>query len=476
MTFSFSKVLALAGFALVGALIFPNSVRAQGTTALFPAPEQVNTDYPDDAERFAAFSILYDDFSRVAPKPLSTADYGKSFSYQASSNMIATQQMTKDGGGSQAYRDFNTHCNQLISDPHFANGVLAKYGLPGMTTRAIAPQPVVLAPVPAQSAPTPVYAPAPSVASSPASAPSRTSPTWLDHWGPIILGVMNMCGPFLFVIILIVFFSVCSAVMAFAAWLVLRRSGAGRKIYPVPAPMPGGLPALPKNLRVVSVPGVKYAVYVLSGIVLENKSTTHTRTFTTVTGGGTIQTTTGQTVTGLPQTHYHTSTSVEDIIWVRQPNGIDAQLSIFDGNFQCRTGHLISVLLRQGNDGGYIILAYNHSMGALSWCPALDQSHEARGNELGQWAANIAGGCAAAIFMSCFFNFQDAGGIVAGTVVYWLVATFILVCISFFICTPLVKSRIRRSRNARFRAKYLPGYRQFFEQGTPVLQRSLHSL
>jgi predicted membrane protein len=477
MKSSFRVILTLAVISLIAAGLFPGRLQAQ--TANFPDPAQVNADYPDEAQRFTAFNILYDDFSRVASKPLSNADYAKSFAYQASSNMIATQQMTRDGAGTQAYRDFNTQCNQLLSDPNFTNSVVAKYSLPAMATRAIAPQPVPLAPTPAPSAPAPVYAPIPhpppSASPQPTSASAHHQATWLDHWGPIILGLMNMFPGVLFILLLIVFFTTCSLVTAFAAWLVLHRSGPGRKVYPVPAALPGGLPALPKNLQIVSVPGVRYAVYVLSGMVLETKSTSHTRTFTTVTGGGTIQTTTGQTVTGLPQTHYHTSTTVEDSIWIRQPNGIDAQISIFDGNFQCRAGHLISVLVRQAKDGGYIILAYNHSMGALTQCPALDQSHEARGNELGQWAANIAGGIAAWIFMAMFMNSRDEGGIIAGFVVYWLVATFILVCISFFICTPLVKSRILKRRNNRFRSQYLPSYRQFFEQGTPILQRTCQS-
>ncbi len=54
-------------------------------------------------------------------------------------------------------------------------------------------------------------------------------------------------------------------------------------------------------------------------------------------------------------------------------------------------------------------------------------------------------------------NSVDDKGIIAGFVVHWLVATFLLVCISFFICTPLVKRRILRCRNARFRSKYFPG-------------------
>ena len=51
-----------------------------------------------------------------------------------------------------------------------------------------------------------------------------------------------------------------------------------------------------------------------------------------------------------------------------------------------------------------------------------------------------------------------------------------LVTISFFILTPLVKSFILKRRTARFTAKYLPGFRQFFERGTPLLQSSLRPL
>ena len=407
---SFRTVLLAAILGLALAIGLPSPLQAQ--TANFPEATQVSADYPDTAQRFAVFSILYDDFSRHASKPLSSADYAKSFSYQAWSNMIATQQMTKDGASSQAYRDFNARCNQLLSDANFTASVLGKYNLPAMRARRIVSTLPTHAPVAVVSS-SPV-----ATTTAPAPAPSATynRATWLDHWGPIILGLMNLFPGALFIVILVVFFTTCSFIAAFAAWLVLRRSGPGRKVYPVPAPLTGGLPALPKELQVVSVPGVKYAVYVLSGIVLENKSVAHTRTFTTVTGGGTIQTTSGQTVVGLPQTHYHTSTSVEDVIWIRQPNGMDCQLSIFDGSFQCRAGHLISVLARQAKDGGYIILAYNHSMGVLSQCPALDQSHEARGNELGQWAANIAGAVAAWNFMACFMNSVDEGGVIAGFV------------------------------------------------------------
>ena len=42
----------------------------------------------------------------------------------------------------------------------------------------------------------------------------------------------------------------------------------------------------------------------------------------------------------------------------------------------------------------------------------------------------------------------------------------VLVTISFLIVTPFVAKMARNRRNASFNRKCLPGFRQFFEQGT----------
>jgi hypothetical protein len=77
--------------------------------------------------------------------------------------MIATQQMTKDGVRSQAYRDFNTQSDQLLSDATFTASVVEKYHLPAVPARRI------------------VYTPPPppttvAIASSPASATTAPAP------------------------------------------------------------------------------------------------------------------------------------------------------------------------------------------------------------------------------------------------------------------------------------------------------------
>jgi len=48
-----------------------------------------------------------------------------------------------------------------------------------------------------------------------------------------------------------------------------------------------------------------------------------------------------------------------------------------------------------------------------------------------------------------------------------------LVTISFFILTPLLTKMVRNRRDASFKRKYLPGVRQYFEQGTATLQKTL---
>ena len=59
-----------------------------------------------------------------------------------------------------------------------------------------------------------------------------------------------------------------------------------------------------------------------------------------------------------------------------------------------------------------------------------------------------------------------------GFIVPWLFECLILVTISFLILTLWVKSRIFKKRDGAFQRRYLPGFRQFFEQGTPILQRT----
>lgn len=415
-------------FALLPAGVSPLRAQNQDASPRFPDPAQVTADYPDLTQRAAAFTVLAEALAEAAPKPISRADNARIMSYQGASNVVIAQQAMMNGEGSQAYQDFKARYNQLTNDANFLQAILDKYRLNGLPTYATPP---------------------PTVEEE----MKYDVPTHLPQALPWILvaGILPM---------------------ALAAWLVLRGSGIGRKIFPVPAPVPGGLPPLPKALQVVSLPGVRYAAYVLSGRVLDVQTSSHTSSHTTTTGGDTFQSSTGQVHTTPVQSWTTVINNRETLIWVRTPDNREAPWTLNNSHFQCRVGQIISILVRPVRDGGEILLAYNHTAGSLERNEALKKSHEPRGNELGQWAANIAGGFVAAKVLALFLPMYGGGELDMGFVVSWIVATLMLITVSFFIITPLVKWFIARRRNGRFNARYLPGYRQFFEQGTGLLFRT----
>jgi len=404
-----------------------SSLRAQGhdASARFPDAAKVAGDFPDRTQRAAAFYVLSEALAEAAPKPLSRADSALLLKYQGMSNSIIATVMMGEGNQSPAYREFNSRYNQLTNDAHFVQALLDKYRLNGLPTYA-----------------------------TPAVDESKYDVlTQLSRAFPWMLagGIVPM---------------------VLAAWLVLRGSGIGRKIYPVRPPVAGGLPALPPALQVVSLPGVRYATYVLSGRVLDVQTSSHTSSHTTTTGGDVYHSSTGQIHTTPAQSWTTTKTTKETVIWVRSPDNREASWSLFNSNFQCRAGQLISILVRPLKTGeGEILLAYNHTAGTLEKCEALKQSHSPRGNELGQWAANIAGAYVAWKVFDRFLPAYSGKSIDLGFIVGWLAVTLVLVTISFLILTPLVKSFILRRRDASFNARYLPGFRHFFDQGTPILQR-----
>jgi hypothetical protein len=130
-------------------------------------------------------------------------------------------------------------------------------------------------------------------------------------------------------------------------------------------------------------------------------------------------------------------------------------------------------LCRPLKDGsGDILMAYNHATGRLERTRELETALSPRGNELRQWAANLAGAATAWEVQKLFLAVHIDGKLNMGFVVPWLFESFVLVTISFLIITPWVKGRIYKKRDAAFQRRYLPGFRQFFEQGTPILQRT----
>ncbi len=466
---------ACALIALVFAVAGP--LRAQDPAAQFPEIAQVTADYPDDAQRSAALSLLSDALNRAEPKPVSRDAYNKIFDYQGAANAIMTEHMANGAMQNGQYRAFNAQVDQCLDDTNFRRGVLQKYGVESATEH---PQPRP-----------PGYTP--DLPSTPGQAQYQQSQAQVQQaQTQAASALVKLLSPAPALPIqrplfeadadvfdqmpkLVLFSLLGLPAMFFAAWLVLRRSGIGRKIYPAFLPMPGSLPALPPALQVVKLPNIRYTVCTLSGLALDVRRQVHRSTITTTTPGEIVRDQYGTVVSSKPATTTsHTTTTNETIVYVRAPNGREDTWSIFDSPFDCRPGNIISVLVRPLKTGeGDILMAYNHATGRLERTRELDAAHSARGNELGQWAANLAGAAVAWEVQKLFLPSRDEhGSLNPGFIVPWLFECLILVTISFLILTPWVKSRIFKKRDGAFQRRYLPGFRQFFEQGTPVLQQT----
>jgi hypothetical protein len=138
-----ASVILLSCFFLVIALC--ESSQAQDVNARFPDPATVNADYPDDVQRYAAFSILNDALMADAPKPMSSANYQKSSAYMATYNAIDGQHMMA-GIQSQAYKAWAAQRDKKIDDFTFRRSVLEKYQLTSLQPIARPPPPTYAAP------------------------------------------------------------------------------------------------------------------------------------------------------------------------------------------------------------------------------------------------------------------------------------------------------------------------------------------
>ena len=98
----------------------------------FPEIAQVTADYPDDAQRAAAFSTLDDALNAAAPKPVTRAVYERSTEYGGSSNAILSMHMANGGMQNGEYRAFNARYSQFLDDSNFRRSVLEKYQVGGM--------------------------------------------------------------------------------------------------------------------------------------------------------------------------------------------------------------------------------------------------------------------------------------------------------------------------------------------------------
>ena len=236
---------------LLALLALAPTARAQDPAAQFPEIAQVNADYPDEAQRSAAFSLLSDALTRAEPRPVSKDAYNKIFDYQGSANGILTEHMANGAMQNGQYRAFNDQVNQYLDSTDFRHGVLQKYGV----------EELVQHPQPRPQGYTPELPTTPGQAQYQQSqvqvrqAQSQAAATLVKLLSPapphpVQRPIFEADADVFDQLPKLIFFSLLGLpAMVFAAWLVLRRSGIGRKIYSAYPPMPGSLPALPPRCR-----------------------------------------------------------------------------------------------------------------------------------------------------------------------------------------------------------------------------------
>jgi hypothetical protein len=443
-------------------LIFPSSAKSQDVTARFPDPKQVAADYPDDVERFVAFSTLYDALMADAPKPMSRANYEKSSIYMATYNGIASLHMQQ---GMPAYRPWAAQRDKTLDDFTFRHSVLEKYQLTSLSPIARPPPPVVTA--------SPTYQNNSGQTAQATFAQPNGTPQIYDQSSPGER--LNRLCVRAFPIVLVSLVG-----MIWLPWLMLNRAGKKRLSTPPQLNTYGELPPLPESLRVIRLPGVRYYVKTFSGLVLDKQTAVYTSSFTTTTAdrvetiGNMEKRTPGETTTT------RTSRRV-DTLRIRTPDLREDSWTLTGGSGdKIFVGQVITCIARPVKaDYSEFVLVYNHNTGELVRVEeGLDDAHRPGGfvGWLAQPLSTLVGSVGFAILVAYFLtsgigNLINVGGI-DFFIGLWVVGGFCALTVAFF-TMHLLKYKITQRRNARLISQYGPQFRQYFEQITPGLKQRL---
>src|SRR5262245_48612992 len=117
---------------LVLIALFVGAARASAQTpavgSRFPSVARVRADYPDDAERFIAFDILFRQLGEATRGTQSRTNYELANAYfSARGEILAAYE--QQGNGSEAYKTFTARTGSLFSDPEFTRSLLDRYQL-----------------------------------------------------------------------------------------------------------------------------------------------------------------------------------------------------------------------------------------------------------------------------------------------------------------------------------------------------------
>ena len=439
------SVFFLPGLALVIAL--SASAQNQDVNSRFPDPARVTADYPDEVERYAAFSTLYDAFMADAPKPMSSANYQKSSAYMATYNAIDSQHMMA-GIQSQAYKDWAAQRDKEIDDFTFRRSVLERYQLAAL-------QPIARPPPPTYTA-TP---------SGNIQIPGQTYRPPADPVHRLLLHAMPLA-------------ILSWAGMVVLPWLLMCRSGIKSRFTAPPVlEKVDGLPPLPESLRVIQLPGVRYYAKPFSGLLLGKETSVYTSAFTTTTPervetiGNMTYRTPGQTTTSYSRHRV-------DTLRIRTPDGRESTWTL-TGNSGDRifNGQILTGIARPVKaDFSEFVLVYNHNTAEFVRVEeGLSSAH--RPGWIMGWLAQpvsmLVGTPGFAIVIGYFLTSPppviQIGWDMSG-VILLLMGGFCSLTAAFFLIHGL-KARLINRRNAQLLACYDPPFRQYLDQLTPGLKQ-----
>jgi hypothetical protein len=433
---------------MICAVTGQSAAQNQDISALFPAPAQVTADFPDDVERCVAFQVLYQALYDDAPRPQSRAAYEKDFAYQGSSTGIENLHMQQ---GMQTYRPWVARRDKVLGDSAFRRSVLEKYHLKDQRP-TVTPPPANYQQSAGQTGQAPFVQP--KYQKSPGQA------------------LKELC------VRLFPLMAASFAGMIFLPWWIMNHSGIKLAVEPRLQTAADGSPPLPESLRVIQMPGVRYMVDTMSGRVFDKEISMTTSAHTTTIPGQI--TTIGSTIHSTPgYTSTHVSTTQKDVVWIYTPARHEAAWTFIGGGFKVRPGQIISAIARKAK-GGHLdfLLAYNHTTGQLEpQTSNLFLAHGVRNAVRGfiaQPVSTLAGSVGFAIAVGYFLtlgieNLINING-VDFFIGLWVVGGFCALTFAFFF-THWLQWHVADRRNKRFVARYGPQFRQFFEQGTPALQK-----
>jgi hypothetical protein len=260
--------LLIAIFIFVAGFAIRSPAQNQDGTGMFPDPGKVTADYPDEVQRYAAFSTLYDALMADAPKPMSKANYEKSFTYTAVYNGIENEHLMA-GRQSPVYQTWAAQRDKMIDDFTLRRSVLEKYHLAALT-------PIARPPPPSAVNTAPGYQPSSGQAAQTTFVLPNVNQQIYDQSSPGER--LNRLCVRAFPVV-----AVSLVAMIWLPWLMLGRSGIKSRFTKPPTLEPdGNLPPLPESLRVIQLPGVRYYVKTFSGLVLGKETAIYTSSYTDV--------------------------------------------------------------------------------------------------------------------------------------------------------------------------------------------------